>query len=81
MKKRFFKTYRGIVIIITMAISIILPFAIVNIFKKVIQTDNGFLIISVAGGLVLLEIISVIMFLVNYVIWLIEKSNDNVNKK
>lgn len=80
MKKRFFKTYRGIVIIITMAISIILPFAIVNIFKKVIQTDNGFLIISVAGGLVLLEIISVIMFLVNYVIWLIEKSNDNVNK-
>lgn len=79
-KKRFFKTHRGFVILIAMAVSIILPFVMVNAFKAVIQTDNGVLIISVAGGAMLLEIISVIMFFANFFTWLIEKSNGKVKK-
>ncbi len=65
---------------IAMAVSIILPFVMVNAFKAVIQTDNGVLIISVAGGAMLLEIISVIMFFANFFTWLIEKSNGKVKK-
>lgn len=78
--KRFFKTHRGFIIIIAMTVSIIMPFSIVNIFNAVIQTNNGIMIISVAGGAVLIELLSVIMFFANFFIWLIERYNGNAKK-
>ena len=62
---------RVITALITLAITVIIPLTTHNIFGAVIQTNNGFIIIPTVLGVICLEMVSMIMFLVNLIAYLI----------
>lgn len=70
-KKQHKQKKRVITALITLAITVIIPLTTYNIFEAVIQTDNGVIIISTILGVICLEIVSMIMFLVNLIAYLI----------
>ena len=70
-KKQHKQKKRVITALITLAITVIIPLTTYNIFEVVIQTDNGVIIISTILGVICLEIVSMIMFLVNLIAYLI----------